>query len=49
MKVNAIRCLLFVAVWTLLGCGGGYRNPMTTSAPTSNPMPSPPMPMHHKK
>ena len=42
-------CLLFIAIWTLLGCAGGYHNPMVTSAPTSAPSPNPPMPMHHKK
>lgn len=46
---KASLCLLVLAVWELFGCGGGYRNPMVTSAPSSNPSSNPPMPMHHKK
>ena len=48
-RLPAARCLLLIAIWALLGCAGGYHNPMVTSAPASTPTPNPPMPMHHKK
>ena len=42
----AALCLLLGAIWSLLGCGGAYRNPMATTAPMSTPTSNPPMPMH---